>query len=740
MRRQCGQEASSSGASDREGEQLRPVSASEPLTSVESTEPLRIFVASAADLLTDRAQHGEGLIAWQTFSALAERGHELVVCAREADLASDPPFDVVETGRRLRWESLEPLAHARHIRRLFDRYGGTASFDAVHWLFPQEPLCFVPPRDVSFVVGPRSLRWANGSGVSRPRRAGDLVRVVSSPIFATARRRALSRASHVLVSTPGAVVDVPPAERRKVSVQPFGVDLSRFRVESFPEAPTVLFIGRLDPVKRVTALVEAFGLLARRHSRCEARHRGRGAGTACDRVCAADVAAGQLRRAGREGSPRRRSRLAGDVHRALPSFVGEPFGMVVLEAMASGRAVVAVRGGGPDSLVDPGLGGALAPSGTPAALAQALLDVLGDRKTPRRMGAYNRRRATSEFGVARLADALERCYRGERPTVRARSEPGNASHGGVMKILFVSAPALDARFGGAKPFLELAEQFEALGWQPELVSLAEEVPGHGSQVRVGRARFLRDLIVSRGDAYDVVDFDHEYLPFERATFPREALLVARSVLLCQRVAVSSFPQHLSTRRIVGRVLRDSARRADQREMAAFAQATVLNADLVNVSNDDDAEFLVQAGIERGKVVVLPFGMSASRLSEFALAPSEEVVTRIAFVGTFDWRKGAADMPRIVERVICNGARSALSADRHERHVLHCRRRQAVLSARSPSVRRSRSDIRPGRVACAARRLHARVLSLVPRGVPDLRSSRCLRRRCLWSPTTCRVRG
>jgi glycosyltransferase involved in cell wall biosynthesis len=414
---------SSSGASDREGEQLRPVSASEPLTSVESTEPLRIFVASAADLLTDRAQHGEGLIAWQTFSALAERGHELVVCAREADLASDPPFDVVETGRRLRWESLEPLAHARHVRRLFDRYGGTASFDAVHWLFPQEPLCFVPPRDVSFVVGPRSLRWANGSGVSRPRRAGDLVRVVSTPIFATARRRALSRASHVLVSTPGAVVDVPPAERRKVSVQPFGVDLSRFRVESFPEAPTVLFIGRLDPVKRVTALVEAFGLLGARIPDARLVIAGEGperpAIESARRMLRLDSSVELVGKVPHDDVP---DLLATCTVLCLPS-AGEPFGMVVLEAMASGRAVVAVRGGGPDSLVDPGLGGALAPSGTPAALAQALLDVLGDRETPRRMGAYNRRRATSEFGVARLAEALERCYRGDRPTVRDAPSP-----------------------------------------------------------------------------------------------------------------------------------------------------------------------------------------------------------------------------------------------------------------------------------------------------------------------------
>ena len=86
-------------------------------------------------------------------------------------------------------------------------------------------------------------------------------------------------------------------------------------------------------------------------------------------------------------------------------------------------------------------------------------------------------------------------------------------------------------------------------------------------------------------------------------------------------------------------------------MAAYAHKTVRNADLVNVSNDDDVEFLTRAGISREKVVVFPFGLSAARLSELARKSPSTEIGRVAFVGTFDWRKGAADVPRIVERVV-----------------------------------------------------------------------------------------
>jgi glycosyltransferase involved in cell wall biosynthesis len=402
----------------------------EQLADVTSSRPLRVFVASAADLLTDRAQHGEGLIAWQTFSALAERGHKLVVCAREVDLGADPPFDVVETGRRLRWESLEPLAHARYIRRLFDERGGSARFDAVHWLFPQEPLCFVPPRGVNFVLGPRLLDWPTDAALARPRRVGDLVRTLCSPIFATARYRALSHASRILVSTPRAAEDVPSGARQKVTVQAFGVDVSRYSKQPVPEIPTVLFIGRLDPVKRVRALVEAFDSVRARLPGARLVIAGDGpertAIESLARKLALDGSVDLLGNVPHEDIP---TLLTTCTVLCLPS-IGEPFGMVVLEAMASGRAVVAVHGGGPDSLVDTGLGGVLAGSGEPWALAEGLLDVLGDPDRPSRMGAYNRRRAQADFAVTTLADSLERCYRGEpleaQPSLRSVGRPRTA--------------------------------------------------------------------------------------------------------------------------------------------------------------------------------------------------------------------------------------------------------------------------------------------------------------------------
>ena len=415
---------------------------------------------------------------------LPNEGHELVVCAREVDLGTVPPFDVVETGRRLRWESLEPLAHARHVRRLFEEHGGAARFDAVHWLFPQEPLCFVPPRGVNFVLGPRSLSWPTDGDLSRPRRAGDLVRTVCSPIFATARHRALSRASRILVSTPRAAEDVPSGVRQKVTVQPFGVDLSPYSEQSLPETPTVLFIGRLDPVKRVRALVEAFASVSARLPDARLVIAGDGpertAIESLRRKLGLDDSVDLVGNVPHEDVP---TLLASCTVLCLPS-IGEPFGMVVLEAMASGRAVVAIHGGGPDWLVDPGLGGVLAASGEPPALAEALLDVLDDPDRPSRMGAYNRRRAQSEFGVMTLAESLERCYRGEPPERSAIDALGRTAPDRTVKILFVSVPPLDPRFGGAKPFLELAAQFAAFGWQPELVSLADQVPGDGPQTRI----------------------------------------------------------------------------------------------------------------------------------------------------------------------------------------------------------------------------------------------------------------
>src|SRR5690606_15060323 len=68
---------------------------------------------------------------------------------------------------------------------------------------------------------------------------------------------------------------------------------------------------------------------------------------------------------------------SGDVC-VFPSIWEEPFGIPVIEAMATGKAVVATRGGAFPEIIEDGHSGLLVERGNAEALALALLRILGD--------------------------------------------------------------------------------------------------------------------------------------------------------------------------------------------------------------------------------------------------------------------------------------------------------------------------------------------------------------------------
>jgi len=93
----------------------------------------------------------------------------------------------------------------------------------------------------------------------------------------------------------------------------------------------------------------------------------------------------------------------------------EPFGIVLLEAMARGVAVVAVDNGGPREIVEPGRTGALARSGDPEALADALEPLLRSPGLRRELGRAGRERFerhfTTEAMCRRFAAQMRRLAR-----------------------------------------------------------------------------------------------------------------------------------------------------------------------------------------------------------------------------------------------------------------------------------------------------------------------------------------
>jgi len=87
----------------------------------------------------------------------------------------------------------------------------------------------------------------------------------------------------------------------------------------------------------------------------------------------------------------------------------EPFGIVILEGMARGVAVLAVDSGGPPEFVANGQTGALARSGEPEALADAHEPLLRSAELRERLGRAGRERFLAEYTTA----ALRRRFFGE---------------------------------------------------------------------------------------------------------------------------------------------------------------------------------------------------------------------------------------------------------------------------------------------------------------------------------------
>ena len=94
---------------------------------------------------------------------------------------------------------------------------------------------------------------------------------------------------------------------------------------------------------------------------------------------------------------------------ALPSWE-EPFGLVILEAMASGVPVIAANSGGVPEIIKDGENGLLIPPRSPEALSQAILKILNDKNFAARL-AMEGLNTVKYYTARRMAEAVENIYR-----------------------------------------------------------------------------------------------------------------------------------------------------------------------------------------------------------------------------------------------------------------------------------------------------------------------------------------
>lgn len=94
----------------------------------------------------------------------------------------------------------------------------------------------------------------------------------------------------------------------------------------------------------------------------------------------------------------------------LPSLLPEPFGMVVLEAMAAGKPVLATAHGGPLETIRDGETGYLVPPTAPQPLADALTRLASDPALRAQLGARARDHACRSFGFDAHVAAFQSLY------------------------------------------------------------------------------------------------------------------------------------------------------------------------------------------------------------------------------------------------------------------------------------------------------------------------------------------
>ena len=92
------------------------------------------------------------------------------------------------------------------------------------------------------------------------------------------------------------------------------------------------------------------------------------------------------------------------------SIEPEPFGMVLIEAMACAKPVIASDSGGPREIVETGVTGLLVPPRDPEALAQAILALLRDPDRRVQMGRAGAARVRACFSTEHMVGQLQALY------------------------------------------------------------------------------------------------------------------------------------------------------------------------------------------------------------------------------------------------------------------------------------------------------------------------------------------
>lgn len=222
-----------------------------------------------------------------------------------------------------------------------------------------------------------------------------------------------------------------------------------------------------------------------------------------------------------------------------------------------------------------------------------------------------------------------------------------------MKIALCSKGNFSLEKGFTKNRIELAESLRKLGWETVLVDKGMlGIPSDEKYNAIKHSSALKAYLINNYDEFDVVLYEYDTLPFDRSLFNKNTLFVARPAILDYHFELIKFRYNIKAKfSQLYRFFINSlnGKNNDNNALLKKIDYCLSQSDVIQVQNKKDRDLLIRHGFISNKILIVPNGINEERILKFDQNSGNlKEPFKIAFVGTFDFRKGAMDFPNILK--------------------------------------------------------------------------------------------
>lgn len=230
-----------------------------------------------------------------------------------------------------------------------------------------------------------------------------------------------------------------------------------------------------------------------------------------------------------------------------------------------------------------------------------------------------------------------------------------------LKILLVANGVMTNQLGVLKVHYELKEEYERQGHIVDVLDFSVIYPkGLNAFTKIFGQLYTYKFwkyLKSNAYKYDVIDANNECIVYPKETYGFKGVLLVRShgmrpvYLLAEKI--KSYNDELIKERSnvkfktrIGNIYRSLQKDVGLNEF----YASIKYADLVHCLNQAEYDFLLNYGLPKEKLLLIPNGLLDDLIYKYNLVNNKDKRNSLCFIGAWTIRKGVKDFNKIISAI------------------------------------------------------------------------------------------